>query len=32
MPNGTLTNYVEKNPAANRIGLVSIYVLYGTLD
>ena len=24
MPNGTLTNYVEKNPDANRIGLVSV--------
>jgi len=24
MPNGTLTSYVEKNPDANRIGLVSL--------
>ena len=24
MPNGTLTNYVRKNPGANRISLVSL--------
>ena len=24
MPNGTLTKYVERNPGADRIGLVSI--------
>ena len=23
MPNGTLTEFIEKNPGANRIGLVS---------
>ena len=33
MPNGTLTNYVRKNPGANRISLVSLLsvaILTGT--
>ena len=25
MPNGTLTNYVKKNPDADRIGLVGLF-------
>jgi hypothetical protein len=25
MPNGTVRNYVKKNPGANRIGLVSLF-------
>ena len=27
MPNGTLTEYLEENPGANRIGLVKLFTV-----
>ena len=32
MPNGTLTDYVEKNPDANRIDLVGLFLVTRLID